>query len=115
MEITTELLAPWPTGCRSAKAWTSQIRRDGWWNVISSWGNEGWDISIWPMVAIAHFDGENAFGLAEYLEGDTTVIAFDDRAERDAHTDSLVLRHLHQSGRLRGPHRPEHEATTSQP
>ena len=110
MKITTELLPPLPAAA-AGREWIAQLRHDGWWQPVGSWGNEGGDRGDRRSVAIAHFTGRTVFAVAVYLDGDVTVMAFDDAVERDACTDEFVVLHWRAcgngpSGLLTGYHDP---------
>jgi hypothetical protein len=69
-------------------AWLGALRH-GWYDV-SSWGRDGWDLGSWPLVIVAHYDGEDRYGLAVYVEGDVEVTACPNREERDGATDQVA-------------------------
>ena len=56
-----------------------------------SWGSDGWDLGNWPYVIVVHYDGDEIYGVATYVEGDITVREFPDRAQRDKETDQIAL------------------------
>jgi hypothetical protein len=59
----------------------------GSWYVVPSWGSRGWDLGRWPLVIVAHYDSDDLYGLAVYIEGDIYETAHRTRAERDQATD----------------------------
>ncbi|MDQ3765054.1 MAG: hypothetical protein M3460_27175 [Actinomycetota bacterium] len=65
------------------------------WYAVASWGSEGWDLGTWPLVIVAHYDGdeeaEMPWGVATYVEGDITVKEFPDRAARDKETNEIAV------------------------
>ncbi len=68
--------------------WLGALRH-GWYDV-SSWGRDGWDLGSWPLVIVAHYDGEDRYGLAVYVEGDVEVTAYPNREERNGATDRVA-------------------------
>jgi hypothetical protein len=63
--------------------------RHGWYDV-SSWGRDGWDLGCWPLAVVLHYDGEDRYGLAVYVEGDVEVTAYRSREDRDGATDRVA-------------------------
>lgn len=77
--------------------WMEELR-DGW-QPVASWGRDGWDLLEWPYAAVAHFDGEELYGLAIYEEGDVSVQSFPHREGRDAATDRIAVQYWRVNGR----------------
>jgi len=69
--------------------WMQQL--SGGWYAVPSWGSDGWDLGNWPYVIVVHYDGDEIYGVATYVEGDITVREFPDRAQRDKETDQIAL------------------------
>lgn len=52
------------------------------WTVISSWGDDGYDLGQWPYQALAvcppwlSTSSTQGYGMATYCEGDVTVTAY---------------------------------------
>jgi hypothetical protein len=91
-------LPPLPGGCEDGSDWLSRLGEQGW-RMVPSWGHDGWDLLEWPYTAIAHFDGEEQYGLAIYEEGDVTVESFPRREDRDAATDRIAVQYWRANGR----------------
>ncbi len=67
--------------------------RHGGWRAVPSWGSQGWDLGSWPLVTIYMKEQDGRFFLAENVEGDVTVYAFDTEKERNAACDGLAFFH----------------------
>ena len=68
--------------------WLQEL--EGGWRPVPAWGRDGWDLGIWPLVAVAHYDGDDSFGVATRIEGDVELEVFPTREERDAATDQIA-------------------------
>lgn len=113
-------------GARFVKAWSDALSGDdgyGWiarveessrignvWRVVSSWGLDGFDYGDWPYVAIAHgfvqeteADRIAPYRIMERVEGDVTLWAFEDQAQRDAAADEMARRSWSRSPEDHGP------------
>jgi hypothetical protein len=66
--------------------------RDGW-QPVPGWGRDGWDLGSWPYAIIVHYDGDDLYGMATYVEGDIRSEAFPSREARDAATDRVAAFH----------------------
>ena len=73
-------------------------RQRGGWRAVPSWGADGWDLGSWPLVTIYMKESVGKFLLAENVEGDTGVYAFDTEAERSAACDTLAFFHWKMAG-----------------
>lgn len=64
------------------------------WNILASWGRDGWDLGAWDLVAVAHgvsqTDEGKRYHLAQRVEGDITVWDFDDPGALMSATDRLA-------------------------
>jgi len=73
--------------------WMSELGNG--WHAVSGWGEDGWDLGSWPYVIICHYDGDSEegepFGLAVYVESDTTIQEFSTKEERDQATDETAI------------------------
>ena len=94
----TNGLPPLPDRFEDGADWLSQLGAHGW-RMVPSWGRDGWDLLEWPYAAVAHFDGEERFGLAIYEEGDVSVESFEHRQARDAVTDWIAVQYWRANGR----------------
>jgi hypothetical protein len=63
------------------------------WRAVPSWGIDGWDLGVWPLVVISHRRSADGFELAYDVEGDITVYQYPTRELRDAATDCLAFWH----------------------
>lgn len=43
------------------------------WRVVSSWGEDGWDLGSWPYVIVAIYVAQNEWAHVVYVEGDIMV------------------------------------------
>ncbi len=91
-------LPPLPDPFEDGADWLSQLGEHGW-RMVPSWGRDGWDLLEWPYAAVAHFDGEQRYGLAIYEEGDVSVEAFAHREARDTATDRIAVQYWRVNGR----------------
>jgi hypothetical protein len=84
-------LPPLPPPSDDGYDWMSDLRdlRNGW-KPIPGWGRDGWDLGSWPYAIVVHYDGDDRYGLATYVEGDIVVGSFSSREERDAATDRVA-------------------------
>ncbi len=90
-------LPPLPGRFEDGSDWLSQLGECGW-RMVPSWGRDGWDLLEWPYAAVAHFDGEDRYGLAVYEEGDVSVESFPLREARDAATDRIAVQYWRANG-----------------
>lgn len=65
-------------------------KKDGW-QVVASWGQEGWDLGSWPYVAVYRRTKDGSFQVQLIVEGDHTVYAFASEADAEAAIDYLFL------------------------
>ncbi len=87
---------------------------DGW-RPVAAWGREGWDLGAWPLVIVAHHDGDQLYSVGTYTEGDLDVQAFPTRAERDATTDHIAATWWRTFNNGPAPSPSPRPDTTSQP
>ncbi|WP_159944784.1 MULTISPECIES: hypothetical protein [unclassified Nocardiopsis] len=81
---------PIPTG--DGDEWRGSLSQG--WEAIGKWGRDGWDMGYWPYSIVCRYDNAPAvFALATYTEGDLTLRAWDDVAERDAALDEIAAWH----------------------
>jgi hypothetical protein len=71
-------------------------REQAGWYDVGSWGRDGWNLGVWPLVIVQHRDPSpliGTFDVLYYVEGDITIYRYDTREERDAKTDVLFVFH----------------------
>lgn len=63
------------------------------WEVISSWGKDGWDLGSWPLVIVFVSHKYDTFDVIEYVEGDVTMWSCPSKLMRQQIIDSLAFFH----------------------
>ena len=63
------------------------------WNVVSSWGKDGWDLGSWPLVIVFFRTHEGKYDLLYYVEGDMTLYRTPTKELRNAICDELAFFH----------------------
>lgn len=112
-------------GCTGYDA-MEKVEALGYW-VISSWGQDGWDLGSWPYVMVFFRNPprtpDGTYDVVEYCEGDATTYRCPDRATRERLVDGIAFWHWQHQGEewvngietidqvpadspLRGPYRP---------
>lgn len=61
------------------------------WYAVGLWGSDGWNLGRWPLMVVAHWDGNGAYAFATRTEGDITIKQFHTREGRDHATDEYFV------------------------
>ena len=72
-------------------------RRAGW-EIISSWGKDGWDMGSWPLVSVSQRTLAGKYQILTYSEGDVTIETYDTEQERLTALDAIAEFYWRQLG-----------------
>ncbi|GGM45294.1 hypothetical protein GCM10012275_15430 [Longimycelium tulufanense] len=80
----------WEIG-RYGYDWMDAVEESGsGWFVVPLWGSKGWNLGSWPHVIVLHYNGDEVYGVATYVEGDLTIRAYATPTQREVATDMIA-------------------------
>jgi hypothetical protein len=67
------------------------------WNVIASWGRDGYDLGSWPLVIVFVHSTVESFDVIEYVEGDVCMYSCPTAEIRQSIIDEIAFFHRKQA------------------